>query len=353
MKSIAIFPYSKEVLPIINHIDMLEEVGHINLIAFYTPSFCFRDKRISIVTIEKLEECIKKNDVLWIVESDNARDIGGFIEASIMYAIQYEKEVLWARRENPPEKLKEYPKLTINKDECAWDENNFLDEIFQLKTPVFFVMGISENLLKYDTLLSIKEEFDERKISTWTIGARSIRDFKDVMPFPAFWYNREISMKKKIIMMNHYLKRVEIEKKIDIFLIGIPGGVGMISNKLLNDFGLTVYGMAQAAPPDCGVLALPVDSYSAEELQYCKKRLENQYNVSVDYFNIVNRRLCIGDSERLGKFSYLTVDDTEVENIILQLGKDNVFNLSNKENVKKVVDKIISRLKNYGEISIQ
>lgn len=351
MKKLLIFPYSKEIIPILNHIELLKDIKEIIVLAFQLPMLHNFNQHISFESIQYMEMFIEEVDIVWIVNDDFTTNIDKYIDRCIKHTIKLKKIIKWTRDRKIPDELKKYPymqKCLVNDNMLTTHRGQIDPQIYPLKTPVIFILGFSKDLMQYNTLLSLKVELDKQSIRTYTIASKRYKDFPDIETYPDFYYNTKYTISDKILLLNHFLKQLENTICPELILMEIYGGIGVFSDKLINDFGADLFCVSQAASADCCVLNIPIRDYEENELKSIQRMLQNKFNIFIDYFNIVNYKVCIAESERKHRFSYLTVDNNEVDNVISKLKLSNVFNISHHLDSQKLTNKIVNQLVSYN-----
>ena len=62
---------------------------------------------------------------------------------------------------------------------------------------------------------------------------------------------------------------------------------------------------------------------------------------------MINKKICLDDSERLEKINYLTLDNEIVDHKIKSLNMINIYNLKHKNEIENITLKIIEQLQSY------
>lgn len=358
MSKLLIFYYNKEIIPVLENTDLLgKDIEDINIITFQNVHKSFHDERIRFSKLETIEESIDDADKIWIVNSKDTGIIDKYLEFTIQKSILQNKEIFWSYEKYISNKLSEYPLLKNLINQNTYEELSGSKELFDINTSIIFVLGFSENTNKYNTLLSLHKELKIQDLNVYTLSARKSKDFDDINTLPGFIYDCNVNTTDKILFLNHYICNIENTIHPDLILIEVPGGIGRYSRKLVNGFGEYLFIFSNAIPSDCNILNLPVDNYNHSYFIDINNLLVNKYDLEIDFFNIINKRLRFDDSHMIHEFCYLNVGDDIVENIISKIKKqnnniNNIFNLNNKKEVCLLTDKIIEILSSYADNQI-
>lgn len=108
--------------------------------------------------------------------------------------------------------------------------------------------------------------------------------------------NKALSIPKNIIEINKSIKRYELEEKLDLIIMIIPGNIAEISDRLYGDGGAYLYILSQSIAIDGLIVNVPYSEYYFNERQNIKSEIERSGGIKV-YLNIVPKYLDIAVSE--------------------------------------------------------
>ncbi|TQQ84041.1 TIGR04066 family peptide maturation system protein [Peptacetobacter hominis] len=350
MYKLLIFYYNNELIPVLENADLISNnISDINVISFQDVNNSFQDKRIRFTNIDYLYESILNSDIIWIFDSKETGNIDIYIDNCISIAMNHNKEIIWGSSKNISNELSKYDLLKditiVNSNlEYNLDSKN---ELLDIDTPIVFILGLSENTNKYATLLKIHKDLKKNNFDVYSLSARNSKDFNDINILPKFIYDKTISLSDKILLFNHYIYMLEKTYKPEIILIEIPGGFGVFSKKLTNNFGEFLFIASNALLSDFNILNIPLEDYNQSDFDNMNKFINNRFNLNIDIFNIIPKRLCFAESERTHKFSYLSLDNDIVDKFIEKF--DNNQNIFNDNNIKvSLANEIIKVLTYYS-----
>ena len=358
MNDILLYPYSDSYKWIF---DEEENFRYSNTIVAITPNEWITEKKLTtfIDTEENLKIRLKRSSILWIVPSMLKLDFNTRILSIIKYAVGLGVKIFYTRPIEENEKnilAKVIPdEQWIGQEHTRNIPINTLNkEIFDIDTPVLFVLGLSKSINSLKQLLDLKKQFMEEGYKVALCS-----DEKEAQIFEgAYWLNMlsETESKgrnqvDKIILLNHYLKQIEVNENFDLIIIGILKGTTSFGRKIVEDFGVNAYSVSKAVRPDCTVLNVFYGNYGRDSLEILGEETANVIGSSIDFYNIVNKVIKLEDSESQHQICTLEVDDSLVLDKIKELNMNNIYCSSQKNELKKLANSIIEKLESYVEVT--
>lgn len=228
---------------------------------------------------------------------------------------------------------------------------NIIDDktIYSIDTPVLFILNTADNLQENTLIKQLQNQFYENNIKTFSLCNGYLAKENYSKDIKSIWDNDQLSTESKIYNLNHVLKSIENSINVDLIIMEIPKGMGSLSNKINNGFGINIFIASEVVSPDCTIINIPYDDYKTQDIFSLELFFKNKYSIPSDYFNIVNKKICLDDSERLEKINYLTLDDEIVDNKIKNLEISNIYNLRHKKEIHNISLKIIEQLQSYKD----
>lgn len=233
-------------------------------------------------------------------------------------------------------------------------KSNAYESIGKIKTPVIFVMGVTERSSKFEIQLTIKEQLEKLGYRITHIGSRNYCEMIGGHSFPSFLYDNTISEVDKILMYHDYVKAIEEAEAPDIIIIGIPGGITKVNDKFTNKFGIYAYEISQAIDPDYVIMSVFYEDFKAEYLDNLSILSKYRFGFEVDSFNLANIQMDWESVLRLSGDNYIKLESDFINQKIKKYENDNkmIFNIFNKDHGISMADDIINRLSNYSDIEI-
>lgn len=174
----------------------------------------------------------------------------------------------------------------IVKDSTIENEH---EHVYFHDTPIIFLEGIFERINKFEIQLVLGEKLRNMGYRVTQVGTRDISKLFGIHAFPNFMLDKSLTESHKIILFNHYIKKLELEEKPDVIIIGIPGGTMPISDVHVNRFGILAYEIYCAVKPDAVILSLLYEkNLHSEQILKLVKYHKNRYGCNIDCVNIGN-----------------------------------------------------------------
>ncbi len=363
--STMIYPFDVESIPLIRHNNLIEGYDFKYIISPNGWGLVGKDVSIADegqdleINIESnFKEYLEKCEAVLFSDSSNKINFDKLIYPKIIEAAEAKKEILCTIKLDQ-EKIKKINSIcdrnNINfkylRDKNSEAKSPIFEEIYPINAPVIFVVGLTERTHKFEIQLSIRERLLEQGYNVCQIGSRSYCEIMGFHSFPDFMYNNQISESEKIILFNLYVKKIEIEEKPDLIVIGIPGGTMPFNNKFTNKFGILAYEVSQAILPDVVIFSTLYGNDSPEFLNSISNSYKYKYGFDIDCYNIANISFDRNISEQMGKMKFTTIDWKKVnERIKLNSIEKPVYNIFNINESKEITDNLINILENYAEI---
>lgn len=171
---------------------------------------------------------------------------------------------------------------TIEAPKKIWNEGS---EIVGIDVPIVAVMGIGQNVQKFDLQLYLRHKFIDKGYRVSQIGTKKISGLFGVHPLPDFLFNTQYSDIDKVYALNRVIKDISIYEKPDVILLGIPDSLLPLNNKHRFSFGLYAYEILNAVQPDFVITSLMAnDGYNDEFYSEISKMAKYKYNVNIDAY---------------------------------------------------------------------
>lgn len=220
------------------------------------------------------------------------------------------------------------------KDDQGSDLTKGLNEI---DVPVITILGTGHQTNKFELQLAVRRYFTEQgyKVCQW--GTKDYSPLFGFFPLPAF-IKEPAPLTERILRLNHLIhKTVEIEKP-DLVILSAPGGIMKYNRQIVNDFAEQAYIIANAARSDISVLSLHHITFDPEYFTNMQNYCHYKFDCDVQYFNIANCSVSPDSMKR--ELSYLTLDtafvmkqlDEEInrkdDRVIFNVFDENAINLA-------------------------
>lgn len=361
-----VYPYNLEISPIARHKDLLENHQIVSLVSpegwgmtGKDASLADNGENLGMTIRSDFEECLDLCDTVLFCQSVHIWDYETNIRPKILKAIQLKKDIIITI---PLEKeeveyisqqalsnnlnFEYFGHINSQTDNCIEDKK---DRIYDIDTPVIFVMGMGCRTNKFEIQLSLKENLQKMGYSVSQIGSRGYCELFGFHSFPDFMYSDKISETNKILLFNHFVKNIEKTENPDLIIIGIPSGIMPINNIITNNFGIFSYQVSQAVVPDLAVFGCYCGEYYKEYFPEIKNLIKYKFNSNIECFCIANAIIDVTESEYDHKAVHISVPSEYVDKKVQAYKSygEKIFNVLNPRDSKKMTEHIVDVLANY------
>lgn len=302
------------------------------------------------ITVKDIKECTDYSsfDAVWIVNSNSELDFTEYILPVIEQAAKQNKYIRITRTLSAEEQIL-CSKLTIKKNMLCLDQElikqtkDYSPNILRIQTPVVFVLGMFEHTGKLDTLLYLHKGIQQTGYKVKSIlTRRNESENSNCLSFPDFMYDRQYSDTEKILLFNHFVRKLELETKPDIILIGLPGEIMPLDEKHTGNFGVIPFLISNAVHCDYAVLKLFHNYYDSTFTEKINEIVKNKFEIEINSFAVDNNIL---DATSI---STATLRFYESEERPVDLPQNCYFNHVNGDG-KSLCDDLIGTLQKFGK----
>lgn len=273
-------------------------------------------KEIEMISINK---CLLKNsfDAIIVLNIGNNFDFENVIAPYLQKMQKCNKKLYFVKDLQGQEKeiLKNYnicyEFFRANKTETF----NFNSEmrLLKIRTPIIFVLGMFENTDKLSTLLYIHEYLKQSDYKVRTVLTKeNILNFPDCYSFPEEMYEKKYGDTEKIIFFNRYIRKIEIQEKPDVIVIGIPGEIMPLNEIHNGNFGIMPFLIGNAVRCDCAVLNIFSNFCSKEFAQQLMEVCKNKYLIEVNSV-VISKMVLDITSLNMDKLKIYHFSDSSIE----------------------------------------
>ncbi|AEY65014.1 TIGR04066 family peptide maturation system protein [Clostridium sp. BNL1100] len=367
-QKVLIYPYDSGFTPLLRHKQFLDSFEITSLVSPGGWGLTGRDAgdadksgRIGINVTADFDEALELCDIVMIVDSEKYLDFQKYMMPKVFSAVDHGKDIIITTQLrdadfntiskkckeagvnfkyfNYPEEHRKFPVINV--------ENEFL---YNINTPVVFVLGIGERTSKFEIQLSLREKFCNEGYRVSQIGTRGYCELLGFHSFPEFMFNGTFPETNKIVFFNHLIKKIEDEEHPDVIIIGIPGGIMPFNNRLTNKFGILAYEVSQALPSDSAIFSCHYAEYDNNYFKGLSDLVKYKLGFEVSCYNISNVMFDWTNSKQENKIIYTTLDSTFIGEKIIKYAESDlpVFNAQNTDSAGNMSEHIINKLADYG-----
>lgn len=364
-----IYPFDIESAPLIRHNSLINSYNFLHIVSPNGWGLSCKDagnvddgQTIGINVESDFDKGLENCDTIFFNTPSRNIDLEGLIYPKIIKAAENSKNIICTiKLENE----------IIDKISCICNENNKFfkyfsntydsiinipptEQIYQINTPVIFVIGLSERTHKFEIQLNIRENLIKMGYKVSQIGTRHYCELMGFHSFPKFMYSKSITESEKVTLFNHYIKGIEAKEQPDVIVIGIPGGTMPYNYEFTNRFGILAYEVSQAVRPDAVVLSTLYNKFSSDFFELISESNKYKFGYSIDCYNIANASLNIQTSQSTVSLQYTTMNYNfinEKKKIYSTLDMP-VYNILDTDDAQSMSNFLVNKLSEYADTQI-
>ncbi|WP_304943400.1 TIGR04066 family peptide maturation system protein [Vallitalea guaymasensis] len=321
MKEAILFPYDISNIHLLMHQDMLSDFRISGVVSPNSWGYADEDAgRIlgidtGYMVRSSFEGLIDQCECVLFCESYLELPYESYLKEYIEYIAQKGKKLIFlGEYEQHCEEIKDIAKrhnaeyeFIIKKDDKKYEEM-YCYKMKDIPVPIITVIGTNERTNKFDTQLSVGKFFKEQGYKVLHIGTKGYSNIFDMIPYPKFMYNQELSTTNRIQQFNWYIYSLCIEQKPDVVILGVPGAAFPMDNKFHNNFGFHNYLVSNAILSDYTICSIPYEDYKEDYFNYLSTHIKYKYGYNINCFIIANQAIKWDETDNSEKIQYLTID---------------------------------------------
>lgn len=354
-KSMLLFPFTKEVISIVRHRDLLKEYKEIYCVCL--PADAREDRDISYfdngipvncICMKNFETCIDRADDIYITTDTENDYVKSEYKKLIELCFSKKKNIGFLYRicEKERQRMQNLCRkhniemLSFVGDKFSL-ENKYLEKI---NVPVIFICGSARDTDKFETQLIVRKGLKKAGYRVSQIGTKYYSELFGFHPIPEYLYGCGMTETEKIICFNNQVKAIEREEKPDVIIIGIPGGMIREFESGLMELTIPAYEISLAVNPDYTIMNLYENECETEYLTDTITALNGRYEFEINQIIVSNVWLDYAKTKETGEKEILRIPYQEVMKGIENNYVDNIPVGSIYEDYDDIVMNIIKNL---------
>jgi len=366
-KSATIYPYSKRDVQFFRYASLLKEVQPVYAVSPPGWGLCGHDvtdidggQPSGVKITEDLEQALQNSEILIITSFENYGGEDGGLKDTLKTAIQFKKPVMLLYPAKTTEE-KELLKKSVQLGLLCWSAEQHHEHIIipkeelyhceDLKAPVTMIIGQGPYTGKFETQLGMRQELLNRGFKISQVGSRPCCELFGFHSFPSFMFSNELNETRKILAFNYFIKQIEKAEEPDLLIVGVPGGVMPVIEKIHNNFGMLHVEVSAALEPDLVIYNLYSNGYTTKYYEKSSELISNRLNhVQISCFIVSNSWIDYSAYTESDEFRVITF--RELCDKIIEKPKDvPAISILDADAFKKVTDATVSVLEEFGTIN--
>lgn len=222
------------------------------------------------------------------------------------------------------------------------------EKLMTIDTPIVTIAGMGQRCNKFETLVSLKVCLEKLSYRVCVVSSRRNTEFAGIHGFPDFMYGNQLDETAKIINFNHYLKRLELEEKPEIMIVGVPGSIMPVSKTHPEHFGVFAFEVLQAIKSDMLIFCLHHNIYRNQYFEELKNLSKYRFQTQIDAFVIGNDSYDSFSIEAEGNLKYLSFDNQTVSEAM----KTYPTNVYHRQAYDRLAQNVLETLAEYADYQV-
>lgn len=346
MKKLMVFPFTYTNREIVMYRKYMKEYKLVAAVVWNQTDLRFILDKFRTATdvfiTDEYEKALVMCDAV-LFQGYNNMDISNSIYRNyIQRAFEGGKKVYFSKE---CQKFLDYKCDECNVEESVKIENTYIKNI---DIPAIGIMGLGDFCNKFCCEVEVTTFFREKGYHVIHFGSKDFAGVLGEKRYPDFLFNQSYSVTQRILGWNQYLFDLCNREMPDLIILGMPGGIMPLNNKILNDFGEIPYIIANGIRIDTGVLCSyfyeKVEKrYLTEYKNYCKYKL----NCDVEWICISNSSCRFELDSKESILEYLHYEPEIGDKMIIDT-KDNedihFFNILNSKSRNLMLHRLYEKL---------
>lgn len=326
---VAIYPYDYEMQPYLQYSSMLKNV---KLEIVLTPNgWALENGQLYGYKVQTVlsDDDYQSLDAIWITDSVNNLGDKQIYEI-VEEFLEHNKQILLSRHiqketyDNLVQLVNKHSGKLVDllESEQNIDFSTIPEKLYDIYTPVINVAGIGERTDKFLVQLAVKDYLERQGYHVILVSSRDNSVCLDnVYALPAFM-NDIILPEHKIILYNHFVKKIEEEEKPEVIITGIPGEIMPISKVQPGHFGIHAFQILNAVNPDFLIMCLYGNELSGKYVKELKQIMKYKFVANIDCFYLGNYAQDVFTVNRSRPIEYFRINTKDKEQLRDDLKKE-------------------------------
>ena len=241
---------------------------------------------------------------------------------------------------------------------CDWQDSvptivssNY--KIISPNIPVINISGVAENTGKFETLLTLKESFENMGYRALCISGKIYGEFFGIYSYPMFMFDERVPVDDKILRFNYYINELCYSDNFDLILIEIPGGTYPVSDKIYENFSFQHFLVNNSVSFDLSIVNLLYENYNLDYFDWLQINLKNKYSYNAFAYIVSNNMINWNAMSIEREACYITIGSEYIDNYIKTLKSPyNMYSVFNKVGFRQLTQKIVTYLSSEESFDI-
>ncbi len=308
MKKVYIYPFSDEILNILDNQNMIKEFEIIGVVNDNkSVKRILNDKYgCKSISIDDLNDEQNLNCVDGIIIYNPFIDSEKiFFDKIVECFIDNQKNIYHTVELSDYVNNLNYEKVELLGDFKYYKNSNcFIENVINIDKPVILVLGLGQNCDKTRVGLNLYNFFVDEGYNPAMVTSNTLNTLFGFYTFPIL----DLKFESAVKSYNTMLKNISVSENPDLFILIAPAGIVKHDNVYNNLFAYPSFLITSAVIPDITILSVYAGKYELEDINFLKELCYYKLNSKVEYFHI-SRTVCDMNMET-NQLEYMQIDDS-------------------------------------------
>lgn len=361
-KKVAIYPFSKELLPIVKYFNELQDIYQLTCV--YAPvgsgmeghdaGFICNHPDTGITIISGINNAVMQWETLLVIETrDKSDSLQADVQRTVYEAIANNKEVVffYSCQSCIPDWVyslqKKYPdRIRVDLEPYEGENVKFNKphiHMNKIVSPVILVGGVIQEADTGELMVQLWRKLKRQGIMASVVMENPVTKLLGAIPIYGTYHNTNMSEPQKIKYLNKVLSEIESEVRPDVFLIEAPDALLQYSDSVPNGFGIWTQMLSIACPPDYIVCGLPYNLVGKNLIECLDSDARKRYGVPIAAAHVSNVVVDMEESTLRRELCYYHINLKKVDECVRNTKKDvntPIYNIVT-EGVEELYDSLI------------
>lgn len=363
MYNIIVFPFNKEIAPLLLNSDIIKSNYKIvSLVSPYSWGYCgqtFEYGKDRIAVESDIYDAIhKKANVLFIPEYSEWENHLEYIAKSVKKITSHIDTVICCAKLTDLEKetLKQmffnegcdFIDCTPKSRHFVYNNTNYNvnEPLHKFSVPIIAIGGMLWSTDKFAISLALNRMLSSENYKSVLITPKKYMELLDIYCIPDFLYDSTVDELLKINLLNNFIYNIIKREKPDVILLEIPGSIQNPSDEILTGFGLLQYIMFNSVTVDFLIICTLFggSTYFYKTISdYCYYR----FGAEVDCYHMSSLCIDYDNNEKYNIKTYNVGNDIYydfLESISTNDENIQIMNILKKDGIKRTKELILKKL---------
>lgn len=221
---------------------------------------------------------------------------------------------------------------------------------YMVNVPVIVVFGMGKHCNKFENQLLMKEILNRDGYQIAWISSNPLGALLGSYTLPEFLFDDHLALTEKVLRMNGCLYSMELKKRPDVFLIGIPEGIAEFEKYEFHHFAEYALVIGNAVSIDGAVLCTYyLNSPLRKGVESMAHHSSEKFGFPVDMVSVGRAYYEMAQGRTDVIYSFLSKEYARKHYVMTGDMRDFIVGVWDKKNLERVMRNLLDRLQENAE----